>query len=116
MSTHVLSGHVNSTEFHGKQAPCASCEGNPSGLDGIPDECQWDLLQPFLTALKPGKQGRFKAWKAWARMMGIVGIRVKPPPCVFAAVEERFGASTTGFVAGDNPCGSDTCGQARDQN
>ena len=36
--------------------------------------------------------------------MGIWGVRVKPPNCLFAGVEAAFGASATEFVTSPNKC------------
>ena len=49
-------------------------------------------------------KGEYTAYQRWFRLLGVFGIRVKPPACVLGGIELLLGASATGFVAGDNTC------------
>ncbi len=111
---HPLSGHVNSSLFHVQQAPCTCSNPDAATLLGIPDECQWFLLKRksnnFAKFPAAGK-GRFRAYSGWSKLLGIWGIRVKPPLCVLDGVIGHFGPSSTGFITGSNPCKCETCRQ-----
>jgi len=116
MNEHVFSRHVNSATFHNRQAPCYSDsheQNTPtSRLGGIPDQCQFLLLRTSTTdfaGYPSGGRGRFRAYQAWASLLGIHGIRVKPPACVLAGVEARFGPSLTGFIKSRTTCSCNMC-------
>merc|ERR1712185_48889 len=118
MAAHPLDGHVHSTAMHGRTCPCV-CAG-PTDLDGVPADCQADRLaaDAALAGLSSGTPrdaaaARFRCYRAWARDVGIWGVRVAPPPCVRRLVESRYGSSRRGFVAGENVCPCATCENAR---
>jgi hypothetical protein len=109
---HFIYGSVNSFIFHGRQAPCTCSNPDATALQGIPDECQWQLLvkkSHNFSKFPSENQGRFRAYKEWARLLGIWGIRVKPPACVLDGVSSTFGHSATGFICGPNNCKCETC-------
>ena len=108
---HERRGHVNSTEMHGETCPC-SCAGQ-TALRGVPPDCQVAIVARCKSlpsgTIPQRKRARFLSYKAWASEMGIRKIRVEPPKCVRLFVEDLFGPSTTGFIAGVNPCDCVTC-------
>lgn len=116
MASHPRDGHVNSTLMHGRTCPCA-CEG-PVTLEGVPTGCQAEIIarMPALEGLpcatpREGGQARFACYREWAKDLGIHRIRVQPLACVRRLVEDRYGASRTGFRAGPNPCTCSTCSE-----
>ena len=97
--------------------------------DGIKKDTLWSCYAQELTSQTEGFQSyefhhgttfdyadaknngerRFHSYKAAVDLAGIRGFRAKPPACVLALVEKKFGVSKTGYVPEENPCQCKVC-------
>jgi hypothetical protein len=112
MPEHPPYGNINSTAFHGLTGPCFCQHPEAVRLGGIPGACQWTILRTQTNNFRrypQNHQGRYKAYRRWAELLGIWGIRVKPPKCVLEGIDTHFGPSEFGFEAGPNNCHCETC-------